>query len=362
MRRTGRGARRRALWAVVAVGGLVVAAGCRPGGEPGEAVPLAEGESAPGAAPAEREVQPELPPDDPDAPGCLPAAGALDEWLKVSPVRVLDRTEAEGSGDPESAILVRAAEAGFDAVRLARAEYRFSGGGQCPQATLAAIEFGSPEDAWGFVGVMHGGRSAVSDEVAARRRGDVVQWYASRGVWGFVLTVACPEGEPPRRACRDLIGRALLATPSAPLPAWIDSLLEVAPPDGPVWFCRSTRALVMADAEAPVRDSDRVDRLLGLGESAGMVVMRVGRADLDRPDYVWAVRYADAGAAEAAAERFRAALAEQRLSPQRAVTGAETLSLIAEPVGPYLCGSFTAEQESEVHLLPAVVARVRGGA
>ncbi len=113
-----------------------------------------------------------------------------------------------------------------------------------------------------------------------------------------------------------------------------------------LWLVRSTAALAAADHPV-LRHIDPMimDARLGLKGAGFLAVALVSVGEGELPNMLWLVRYESPTEAQAAARRY-----QQALESPRGKLDADTI--VDEPKGRYLAGSWTAGQESIQNLLP----------
>jgi hypothetical protein len=92
--------------------------------------------------------------------------------------------------------------------------------------------------------------------------------------------------------------------------------------------------------------------LLQLDKDTPLVIAAYQQPGLAGPNCVWFVRYATPDQARQAYDRYHAAVEQAPLDSSVANT------LLAAPQGQFLLGSWTADRESLMHVLPSLRARL----
>jgi hypothetical protein len=301
--------------------------------------------------------------DDPQAPRALPESNDLPGWIKTRPIRVAGPGQFKSLlADPA---LLEAAGT-FRVGRVAACTY------ESPPARAEALlfEMGSPEDAFGLFSVITrqpGLRVRPEDGMMIERRqaADALTVTGWQGKHCLVVSVSGSTADAQQRRADWLARRILFGLPSADPPFILRAIPPVMLADGKVWMVRKTEALrhTALPALARVAAAD-LDEVLGLTGSEKLWIAAVGKratelessvtpasGPADTPStahLVWIVQYAGDGPARQAYQRYQQVLA----SPG---TDLDRQTILREPRGPYLAGSWTAAAESADPLLPALM-------
>jgi hypothetical protein len=315
------------------------------GPESREGGPLADGPSdnasAEEAKPARRLVSTDHE-DAPDAPRALPKSDQVRGWIKTEPVRVY---AAEDIGNVFADPPRKKALSTFHLRQIARCGYQQ----EDTTAAMLFIEAATPEDAFGVFSVMTAQPGALHPDGTIRaveRIGGAVVISGWQGnVYARLRCMSPPGQETPVEECEKLLVRTLFTVPSADAPWLLRALQSEKNETAKLWLARSTAALGMV--EHPLFrqiDSMAMDRRLGLKGAELLAVALVRVAPDEPPNIVWLVHYETAADAQAAGQRYEEAL-ESASGPLDANT------IVDDPQGAFLIGSWTAGQESIQNLL-----------
>ncbi len=316
-----------------------LACGCSDNGVPGSGPRSARAGSADGyrlAAVGARPVGVDDQ-DDPAWPTALPRSGEVGDWVKTVPLRV--------ALSGELATLIS------DADRVARwtpyqiklaatCRYTRSDGGT---ADVAIVQAYSVEDAFGLFSIEapRTGRQAAADHsrVTDAKNGEFHAW---KGRF-YVRITGRNEG------CSALLSRILFVLPDAEWPPILGAFPAHRGGLPARWLVRGGISLTGTEARpwaAP--DAVKVDRLLGLSRDTLMAVAEYPTAAAGKRNTLWLVQYDTPAAAREAFKRYRR-YANDSKDADAAVT------MVVEPKGPYLLGTWTAEEESIANLLPRIL-------
>lgn len=312
------------------------------GGASATTAPIgAAGSGTVAAAPQPAEVDAQ---DAPDAPRAIPKSHELRGWVKSEPVRMLPIR------DLASVVLdstCRAVLSTFQLERAARCAYQRDG----TTAVVLFIEAGKPEDAFGVFSIMTAQPGTLQTDGMIRAVEVGEGATVASGWQGRVFArVHCTGGagkSPIAAECESLLTSILFNVPSAEAPWLLRALQNEKDKKAKLWVVRSTAAL--AAARQPVFgqvDPAVLDARLGLKGDALLAVAAVQQAPGEPSNLVWLAQYRQAAEAQSAWERYQQALVS-------AAVGLDANTIVADkPQGPYLAGSWTADQESIQRLLP----------
>jgi hypothetical protein len=305
--------------------------------EPGEAV-----QTTRHRRPVDRE-------DAPDAPRALPKTYELRGWAKSEPVRVFpaDGLQAVVTDPP-----TRNALGTFHLHRAARCAYEQEG----TTAAVVFIEAATPEDAFGVFSIMTTRPGTLRPDGTIRvveKAGDAIVVSGWQGSVFSQLRCTAAEGKLlPAEECDELLAKILFNVASAD-PPWLmravrGEKIELIK----LWMVRSTAALAVA--QNPVLnklDPAVMDKRLGLkgGELLAVALVQVS-AD-EPPNMIWLAHYERTADARAAADRYQQAR-------KSVVSQLDENTILDDPKGPFLAGSWTADAESKQKLLPKLHANL----
>jgi len=307
--------------------------------------------------------------DAPDAPYGLPASDEVPGWVKTEPIRVVT---GDGMTKYLPDVALSETARAFNGLRLARCTYtRQLSPEQNPQAVCRAevwyFEAADPLDAFGLFSLMshERGLSVRWQDGSMRERRDeedrqvLLAWQGTACV--RIVTDECPEGsegEPDH--LEHLMDRIIFYLPAAEPPVLMRALPAEWRAGSKVWVVRDPRALRWAD-DVRVRDLSPAELASRLGLTGKPVLMiasiQVGASENDSHDttgatqpnastplLIWVVQYPHEQQAWEAYRRYEVVVAEGRSSRDRATR-------LLEPVGPFLAGTWTADEEHSLAAL-----------
>ncbi|MBN2561369.1 MAG: hypothetical protein JXQ75_10615 [Phycisphaerae bacterium] len=283
--------------------------------------------------------------DDPRAPACLPKSYDVGQWFKHEPVRVTD---------PSGLIQVMTANEAerfghFRVDLAARCAYAMKGSdGSTAQTQVLLVEAQSPEDAYGLMTCQSASRETADVGGETRvDRGEALHFHCWQGrsyvhVWTEPPAVASAEEVLP--LLRHIVGRI----PREDRPELLEAIPRDQKDTGQRWLVRSLLSL-SPDAFDLARPPDlkKVNELLDLGNVAFMCIAAYEMPQARQPNVVWLVRYLSKDDAEAAYARYSAFIS------QAAGPATESTNLL-RPHGPFLIGTWTAEEESLQYMMPRI--------
>ena len=311
---------------------LLVAVGCKD-----EPSPPATPPTAPPSPPAKPAIVGVDEQDDPNAPLYFPKSNEVLTWVKVKPVA----SAVPGELDTLKLTVVPPARlGGYNIQRATTATYRRTINGQEQTAWVELVQARSPTDALGILTVSKAwppmaaapGLLGVADTLSTagllEAKGNcwvaITGPEAGQGGWG--------------EAARALMDRILFDVPQQPSPSGPWELL-IGEADN-VWIVRSAASLPLTLREQiGIDNAGRIDSVLGLNKDRLMVVAAYTKPTLRRPNFVWLVAYDTPADALAAHGRVAAHL-------ETSTTPLGARSMVAKPMGRYLAGSWSAEEES----------------
>ena len=301
--------------------------------------------------------------DDPQAPRALPESNDLPGWIKTRPVRVA------GAGQFKSLLADAALLDAADTFRIDRAA---SCTYEWPpvRADVLFFETASPDDAFGLFSVITrqaGLRVRPEDGmmIEQRQAADGFTVTGWQGKHCLVVNMGGTANDDEQRRGERLARRILFGLPSADPPFILRAIPPAMLADGKVWMVRKTEALKHTALPALARVAAAgLDEVLGLTGSEKLWIAAVGKRTTDPASsaapasqpadtpatthLIWIVQYADDAPARQAYQRY-----QQRLGGPG--TALDRQTVLREPRGPYLAGSWTGAAESADPLLPVLM-------
>ena len=283
--------------------------------------------------------------DDHRTPRALPKSNDIPGWVKSEPARLVEFDEVV-RGDPTWAGMRR-----FRIRRMVRCAYDAEEG--AARADVLFIEAATPDDAFGIFSLLTRQPGKLSNDGKTMRSIEVTPAGTVMAGWHGWTCVRIEftgtdvlQDDPAYTSLCDRILFHVPASDDSPLMVGILSRQGLA--GTKIWLVRSVAALARSGEKTLQSiDASAMDVRLGLDGNATLSVAAV-RVGADEPhNLVWLVHYEDAAQAAAARERYRRALA----------TGEGQLdmnTIITDPKGLFLAGSWTASQESIQNQLPVL--------
>jgi len=287
--------------------------------------------------------------DDPDAPTFLPKSNVVGTWVKHRAVRVAIPGELEELFSRDASALED-----FRVKLAASCVYRRIVNDQAELAYVEFVETHDLHDAFGILTVHSTGPETV--DIGGLTRVDRTNGYhlhCWKGryyvhVYGFVT-----DDPMFPKALQDLARRITFEMPATSQPPLIEVLPDEQRVEHKLWLVRSARSLTVTDAaEVPCGDANQVDELLGLNKDVLLLVAAYQQPGLAGLNYVWLARYPTPADAEQASKRYQLAIAQAK--PQSALAN----TLLVAPHGGTLAGTWTADRESLMHVLPELATRL----
>jgi len=282
--------------------------------------------------------------DAPDAPRAIPKSHELHGWIKSDPVRVFPASDlASGMPDPARRALLTS----FHLQRLARCAYLREGSTET--AAVLFIEAASPEDAFGVFSVTTTQLGTLHKDGTIRATEQDGETITVSGWQGNVFAqVRCrtESGKAPAPEDGDLLLASILFNVPSADPPWLLRAIQSEKGEAKkLWVVRSTAALVASHHPVLSQiDPAVMDARLGLKGEQILAVAAVQVGPGEPPNLVWLAQYRQPADAQAANDRYQKALGPD-------ATGLDANTLVHEPKGAYLAGSWTADQESIQHQL-----------
>lgn len=279
--------------------------------------------------------------DDPSAPRALPMSGEVRGWVKVEPILPvpLDRL-AESDASLEVLESLR-----IDAI------FRCRYANESTTADVTLIQAATPADAFGAFSVITPQDCQPPGPDGSVQAVDVTDEAVMISGWQgrTCVRVSCSQaGERPKHAdCDRLTSAILFNLRPADAPLLMRMIPQEKLPGVKIWVVRSVSSLARARHPTLRKLADvGMDKRLRLDGQPLLSVARVPVAgENEPPNLIWLVEYPDAEWATAVYERYTAALSAVD-------NDIDARTILQNPQGVYLAGSWTAGQESLQNLLP----------
>jgi hypothetical protein len=289
--------------------------------------------------------------DESGAPQAIPHSNQLSDWVKVHAVRVRSPEKVAEIVEDERILALCPL---FPLNRVARTVYRKND----TLADVVYIEAQTAADAYGFYSVATKSQGAFSRADGSVRTeeplnpGDPRDIGRLQAAWqgDACILVRCHPADPANadelESCEAVLSKIVFEIPSSDPPL----LLFAVPADyrdrSDFWCVRTTRALPMEAhptlAEVP---PEEMDRRLGLNGHVLLHLASVEVGENEQDNLIWVAEYPQPQAASEAYLRYMTAIEANGMS-------LDTHTLVVEPAGRLMAGSWTAGQESIQRLLP----------
>ncbi len=285
-----------------------------------------------------------------NAPSYLPRSNDCSGWNKRTPVVVRGPADLKQLFSAEHAqrlgrFAVRSAASCAYTNKLADGELT---------ANVLTIEAATPEDAYGLVTCSSS--SPTSDRCGGLTRvdqGGGVTFHTWQG--RVAIKASIDKGGPAqvaelRRLVQHICGR--IQREDAPM--LVHALPQESMLPGRLWLVRHLGSLPpQTIAIQPQPNFDEAARALGLGNDTLICIAAYNLPGARQPNTVWIAQYPTPAAARQAFKRTNALAVE---SPNKAWQHTNVM----QPRGPYLIGTWTAEEESMQNIMPKISALLPG--
>ncbi len=331
--------------------GLALGAGCKQEAEPSPATSPSSPSDTAAVKRIETEPIAQTPltrvdaGDAPNAPACLPASDAVPGWKKTEPIRVFMTGELAGAVTPAEVVQLGY----FRVLAAATCVYASKAGdGADCRARVLLVETESPIDAYGILTCHSESQEMV--KVGGETRADRTNGMQLH-CWQGKNYVRISSDDGSAETTDQLIRLLFYITghiQREDRPAMVDAL----PADAELlegrWLVRHLGSLPPAaiDLAAPP-DLMKTSELLGLGEKTVMCVGRYKVPEGRGANVVWVVQYPANKAAYDAHARYTQHLMRQK-------DAASMSTNLLPPHGPYLIGTWTAEEEALQYMMPRI--------
>ena len=198
----------------------------------------------------------------------------------------------------------------------------------------------------------------VGSMSCVERAGQSQVIHGWQGKYYIRVRTKLPVEPRPQVSVERLAGRLVRPIPTAEPPM----MLSYFPPEkriaGRTWLVGKHLQALPSDVQKQIlRGSTREStQALGLGPETVMAVAAYDPGEGEKPNYVWIVEYPTGQEASAALGRYKSILRTIKPTPlvlmdmQRGADGKVS--------GRFLCGTWTADQESIMHVLPRIVEKL----
>lgn len=343
----------RAAWLRLCAAGLGLAlgAGCKQEPEPSAATAPSSPHDAAAVKRIETEPIAQTPltgvdaGDAPNAPECLPASDAVPGWKKTEPIRVFMTGELAGAVTPVEVIRLGY----FRVLSAATSVYAsMTGAGADCRARVLLVETESPVDAYGILTCQSASQELVKVGGETRvDRTDGMHLHCWQGKNYLRISSDSGSSETTDQLIR-LLFHITGHIPREDRPAMVDAL----PADAELlegrWLVRHLGSLPPKAIDiANPPDLMKTSELLGLGEKTVMCVGRYKVPEGRSANVVWVVQYPANKAAYDAHARYTQILMRQKDAASQSTN-------LLPPHGPYLIGTWTAEEEALQYMMPRI--------
>ncbi len=319
---------------------------------------------APPTQAATKEKKPTPPPaadpakDDPATPAWLPDAEEIPGWVRSGNVQAL----VPGEWDRLDNEKLRRCVGAYSIKTVLTFSYESvlpAPGGAI--AEFALCQGASNTDAFGLATCMMpvqprdtlvGSMSALETS----EKGQVVYgWQGDYFVHAVSRRLAGPE---PRVSVEKLAAALVRPIPTAEPPRLLAYLPTARRIPGRTWVtCKHLGVLPPEVQKRALRGSAlETTKSLGLGAETRMAVVAYNPGEGEAPNYVWLVEYPTTQDAISALGRYKNML--RKIKPMPLVLMDMARDADGKPVGRYLCGTWTADQESIMNILPEITGKL----
>lgn len=275
--------------------------------------------------------------DAPETPGWLPRPRDIVGWQRTGNSTRIDvsRWSDAPAGLPE----VSAAYNTRSALELRYASK--SPGPTGVDARLILVETASPEDAYGMLTAMVQTipDRAVGTLSATLSEGKRYERFCWQGLYYAHVVATGASNQTAQAAVDRLIAAVVEPVPSADLPTLLAYMPIKNRMPGRTWIIRRSLGVLPEEFQSEVlnRATRETGEALGFSPETLTAIVAYEPGDDETPNYVWLTQYPTAGHAAQAMARYKNILRVIKPAPQ---------VMMPTPTGRYLCGTWTAGQES----------------
>lgn len=293
--------------------------------------------------------------DDPATPSWLPLREEIPGWVRTSSVEGVQRDQWANLKDDK----LRDCVGGYAIQTVLTFQYKSvlpPPGGTIAEVTLCEAE--TSDHAFGLTTCMMPAQPRdrlVGSMSCVERAGQSQIIHGWQGKYYIQVRTQLPIEPRPRVSIERLAGKLVRPIPTAEPPL----MLSYFPPErriaGRTWLVGNHLQTLPSDVQKQaLRGSTREStHALGLGPETGMAVAAYDPGEGEAPNYVWIVEYPTAKEASAALGRYKSIL--RTMKPAPLVLMDMPRGTDGKVSGRFLCGTWTADQESIMHVLPQIV-------
>jgi hypothetical protein len=175
----------------------------------------------------------------------------------------------------------------------------------------------------------------------------------------YINVSRAPQSAPlPQVAVEKLAARLLRPVPSEQPPALLAYFPTAGRIAGQLWVTRKHLDILPQEVRRDVLRGSALETTTALGLSLETLVAVVAYdpGEGERPNYVWLVRYPGTQQVTEAIGRYKNVL--RSIKPAPLVMMEVSRDADGRPNSPYLCGTWTADQESIMHVLSRMAANL----
>jgi hypothetical protein len=298
--------------------------------------------------------------DDPDAPACLPHSDTVPGWIKTRAIRIEPGEEhLQRLSDSLAAARMRP----YGIIDVATCTYEKQAGNLPWRLSVTLLRCNSSADAFGLCSTQClGSRLGHARRIWAGRENDEYVLHAWRSDYYLRVMAGPADNETLLAQAEQFIGRILLALPKTDPPLLVRTLPTEARLGDKTWFAPTCLPLTAPGARLlTAQQAAALDDILGTCGARGLAAAAYRSDPADPPNIVWLIEYPAPGDARSAYARYKNRLDRQAASA--ATTPFLPDALLLSPVGRFLAGSWSPEEESLMHVLPlleATLSRLAG--
>jgi hypothetical protein len=291
--------------------------------------------------------------DDPGAPACLPLSDTVPGWIKTHAIRVEPVEEYLRRLSDSCAV---AQMRPYDIVDVAACTYEKRAGNRRWCFSVRLFRCHSSADAYGLCSTQRlGTRTGTTSLMWTDRTNDGFVLHAGRSDYYIRVSAGPADDEMLLPQAEQFIGRILLALPKTDPPPLVRTLPSEARQAGRTWFAPTCVPLTAPGARLlTAEQAAALDDILGTSRARGLAAAAYQNDSAEPPDIVWLIEYRTPGDARSAYARYKNLL--DRRAAIAASTPAVPDALLLSPVGRFLAGSWSPEEESVMHVLPVLQA------
>ncbi len=295
--------------------------------------------------------------DDPATPAWLPDPDEIPGWVRTSNIEVVRPGEIT---DPRDKLTGSVQAFSFKSM------FYFKYQSTLPEpggviAAVSLVELNSRDAAYGLATCMMPiqPRDSLVGSMSSVENND--GWTTVHGWQGryYILATMKHGSVPEPRVSVEKLAAALLRPiPSAEPPVSLSYLPKARRIPGRTWVACKHLGVLPPELQSDALRGSAVEttKALGLGADTVMAIVAYDPGDGESPNYIWLVEYPTHQDAISALGRYKNTL--RKIKPMPLVLMDMARDADGKPVGRYLCGTWTADQESIMNLLPVIADRL----